>query len=340
MSRGSAAGGAPGRARQARRVLVAAALSLTMAVAAIGGAVVYEYWHLDGNITTAGDLNTLTHRPKELPPPPNGGPPINILLLGSQTRDGQQGQFGDSAATGSFGGSLGTDNSDTSMLLHLAGDRKHAMVVSIPRDTMVARPECPGRNGDQVIPASDRAIFDSAMSLGGPLCAAATVEQMWNVRVDDFIRLDFNGFRKIVTYLGGVQVCIPPPGIDDPYSHLKLPAGLHVVTGDEALAFVRDRHGIGDGSDLGRIKMQQMFLSSLVAKVESDGTLQDPGRLLALADVATSSVTTDVGLGSVDRLLGLANEPEGDDADMNREKDLATMDLDDLVNAAFLDDDD
>ena len=288
-------------------VVASATASAVLAVGGVVGAIGYEYVHLNGNITTDGDLDSLKNRPYE----PSSGPALNILLLGSQTRDGQAGQFGNSDSTGSFGGTTGTDNSDTSMLLHVAGDRKHAMVVSIPRDTMVARPQCASRDGATIIDASQRAMFDTAMSLGGPLCAAATVEQMWNVRVDDFIRLDFNGFRSIVSYLGGVQVCIPAPGINDPYSHLSLPAGLHVVTGDEALAFVRDRHGIGDGSDLGRIKMQQMFLSSLITKVESDGTLQDPDKLVALADVATKSITTDAGLGSVTQLLDLADALRG-----------------------------
>ena len=289
--------------RQIRTILAVATGSLVLTV---GGAVSYMYEHLNGNIHTAGDLDSLTGRPAALGATPDGGPPINILLLGSQTRDGQLGQFGNSDSTGSFGGGTGTDISDTSMLLHVSSDRKHALVVSIPRDTLVDRPRCVSRDGTGVVDPEHRAMFDTAMSLGGPLCTAATVERMWDVRVDHFIRLDFNGFRKIVTYLGGVRVCIPAGGLHDPYSHLNLDAGLHIVTGDEALAFVRDRHGIGNGSDLGRIKMQQMFLSSLITKMESNGTLSNPDKLYGLANTATSSITTDQALGSVPALLGLA----------------------------------
>ncbi|WP_370376613.1 LCP family protein [Catenulispora sp. GAS73] len=288
------------------------------------GSTGYVYLHLDHNIHTAGDLNTLPDRPPVLVPPPTPsgssapaattsstapqGPPINILLLGSQTRDGQTGQFGDSNSTGSFGGSDGTDLSDTSMLLHISGDRKHAIVVSIPRDTLVDRPTCPSRDGKGTIPGEQRAMFDASMSLGGPLCAAATVEQYFHVRVDHFVRLDFNGFRKIVTYLGGVEVCIPPGGINDPFSHLNLPAGRQVVTGDEALAFVRDRHGLAGGSDLARIEMQKMFLTSLITKIEDSGTLNDAGELYQLANITTSSITTDDALGSVTALLDLASQ--------------------------------
>ncbi|MEZ0107586.1 LCP family protein required for cell wall assembly [Catenulispora sp. EB89] len=292
---------AAGRAAQIKTIIALCSASLLLTV---GGAASYVYLHLNGNIETAGDLNTLTDRPK-------AGPPVNILLLGSQTRDGQTGQFGGSDATGSFGGATGTDLSDTSMLLHVSGDRKYALVVSIPRDTIVNRPPCPTRDGTGTIPGQAGAMFDASMSLGGPLCTAATVEQFFGVRVDHFVRLDFNGFRKIVTYLGGVEVCIPPGGIDDPYSHLNLPAGRHVVTGDEALAFVRDRHGIGDGSDLGRIEMQKMFLTSLITKIEDSGTLADAGRLYQLADITTSSITTDQALGSVSALLDLAGQVQG-----------------------------
>ncbi|WP_370350712.1 LCP family protein [Catenulispora sp. EB89] len=292
----------------------------------MAGSTGYVYLHLDHNIHTAGDLNTLPDRPPVLVPPPTTstsgssapapstsstapqGPPINILLLGSQTRDGQAGQFGDSNSTGSFGGSDGTDLSDTSMLLHISGDRQHAIVVSIPRDTLVDRPTCPARDGKGTIPGQQRAMFDASMSLGGPLCAAETVEQYFHVRVDHFVRLDFNGFRKIVTYLGGVEVCIPPGGINDPFSHLNLPAGRQVVTGDEALAFVRDRHGLAGGSDLARIEMQKMFLTSLITKIEDSGTLNDAGKLYQLANTTTSSITTDDALGSVSALLDLASE--------------------------------
>ncbi|WP_194911588.1 LCP family protein [Catenulispora rubra] len=291
------------------------------------GSTGYVYLHLDHNIHTAGDLSTLPDRPPALVPPPpttstSGGsapapstsssapqgPPINILLLGSQTRDGQSGQFGGSDSTGSFGGSGGTDLSDTSMLLHISGDRKHAIVVSIPRDTLVDRPTCPARDGKGTIPGQQRAMFDASMSLGGPLCAAETVEQYFHVRVDHFVRLDFNGFRKIVSYLGGVEVCIPAGGINDPLSHLDLPAGRQLVTGDEALAFVRDRHGLAGGSDLARIEMQKMFLTSLITKIEDAGTLNDVGQLYQLADITTSSITTDDALGSVTALLDLAGQ--------------------------------
>jgi LCP family protein required for cell wall assembly len=232
-----------------------------------------------------------------LPPPSKAGV-LTILALGSQTRDGQGPGFGHDP---------GTDLSDTAMLIHLGAAHTRAIVVSIPRDLLVYRPPCRERVGGSAIIAGARgAMFDSAMNLGGPACAVATVQDMSGIRIDHFIRVDFNGFRTMTDVLGGVQVCVPPPGIHDWRSRLDISAGLHVISGGEALAFVRDRHGIGDGGDLDRIRMQQMFASSLIRKVMSNGTLTDPVTLYRIAEAATRSLTTDPGLGSVQALLSLA----------------------------------
>ncbi|HEX8008588.1 MAG TPA: LCP family protein, partial [Trebonia sp.] len=248
--------------------------------------------HLNGNITTQS-MTVLGN----LPPPSRAGV-LNILGLGSQTRDGQGPGFGHDP---------GTDLSDTAMLIHLNAAHTRAIVLSIPRDLLVYRPPCRERvGGNAIVPAQQDAMFDSAMNLGGPACAVATVQDMSGIRIDHFIRVDFNGFRMMTDALGGVQVCVPSPGIHDWRSHLNISAGLHLISGNEALAFVRDRHGIGNGGDLGRIKMQQMFVSSLIKKVMSQGTLSDPVTLYRLADAATRSLTTDPGLGSVQALLGLA----------------------------------
>jgi LCP family protein required for cell wall assembly len=232
-----------------------------------------------------------------LPPPSKAGV-LTILALGSQTRDGQGPGFGHDP---------GTDLSDTAMLIHLNAAHSRAIVVSIPRDLLVYRPPCRERvGGSAIVPAQRGAMFDSAMNLGGPACAVATVQDMSGIRIDHFIRVDFNGFRTMTDVLGGVQVCVPPPGIHDWRSGLDISAGLHVISGGEALAFVRDRHGIGNGGDLGRIRMQQMFVSSLIKKIMSNGTLTDPVTLYRIAEAATRSLTTDPGLGSIQALLSLA----------------------------------
>jgi len=277
--------------RWQRWLLLATAAASALVLAATAGLSLFVS-HLNRNIAT----QSMTVLGK-LPPPSKAGV-LNILALGSQTRDGQG---------PGFGYDPGTDLSDTAMLIHLNASRSQAIVLSIPRDLIVYRPPCRERvGGDAIVPGQQGAMFDSAMNLGGPACAVATVQDMSGIRIDHFIRVDFNGFRTMTDELGGVQVCVPAPGIHDWRSHLNIGAGLHVISGNEALAFVRDRHGIGNGGDLGRIEMQQMFISSLIKKVMSAGTLSDPVTLYRLADAATKSLTTDPGLGSVQALLGLA----------------------------------
>jgi LCP family protein required for cell wall assembly len=292
-----------GRSRL-KRVLIVLSVVLAVLVAstAVAGALFYRL--LNSNITVDHSADAILRQSK---PNALGQRPMNILVLGSQTRNGQGGPHLGNASK------LGTNISDTAMLVHLDADRTHAVVVSIPRDLVVPRPSCrSSANPKVILPAShdllDDDMFDLAMNLGGPACAVATVEAMSGLAIDHFIVLTFNGFEKMVTTVGGVTVCVPPPGINDWRSGLVMSAGLHVVTGYQSLAFVRDRHGIGDGGDRGRIQMQQMFVSSLIQKVESAGTLENPDTLLRLADAATSALSVDPGLGSVNKLMGLASQ--------------------------------
>jgi LCP family protein required for cell wall assembly len=250
------------------------------------------YLKLDSNLNVVNPFTGLRHRP---PPSPPGV--LNILILGSQTRDGQG---------PGFGYDPGTNLSDNLLLVHLDATHTHATVVSIPRDTMVYEPACRSRSGGGVVPAQSQAIIDGAMNLGGPACAVATVEHLTDIRMDHFVEFTFNSFRTMVNTLGGVEVCLPQ-AVNDPYSNLHLSAGRHVITGNQALAFVRTRHGVGDGSDLGRIELQQEFFSSLIQKVESQGTLDDPVKLYDIANTATQAVTVDPGLGSIPKLLSLAD---------------------------------
>ena len=249
------------------------------------------YLKLDSNLTVVNPFAGLRHRPPASPPGV-----LNILILGSQTRDGQGPGFGYDPHT---------NLSDNLLLVHLDATHTHATVVSIPRDTMVYEPACRSRFGNGIVPAQSQAIIDGAMNLGGPSCAVATVEHLTDIRMDHFVEFTFNSFRTMVNTLGGVEVCLQQ-AVDDPYSNLHLSAGRHLITGNQALAFVRTRHGVGDGSDLGRIELQQEFFSSLIQKVESQDTLDDPVKLYDIANTATEAVTVDPGLGSIPKLLSLA----------------------------------
>jgi LCP family protein required for cell wall assembly len=286
------------RRRKAFQITGGICATAVLTVAALG---TYAYEHLFGQVNTES-LNELTDRPAASRADQWGNVPENILVLGSQTRDGQHGVNLGNASK------LGTDISDTAMLVHISAERQWATVVSIPRDLIVPRPECQGRlDPAQTVPASGDSMFDLAMNLGGPTCAVATVEQMTGIRIDHFAEITFNAFQSLTDAVGGVTVCVPPPGINDPnYSGLVLSAGLHTVSGPESLAFVRDRHGLENGTDLNRIRMQQMFTSSLFNKLASAGTLGDPITLYKIANAVTSNLTVDTGLDSIDAMVSLA----------------------------------
>jgi len=304
-----AAGGGSGRsearaARRRRRLKIVGVGAAGVLVVAVGlGA--YGYERIFGRIQSIS-LSGLTHRPAASKPNAEGQTPLNILVLGSQTRDGQHGvNLGNSSKNG-------TNLSDTAMLVHLSADRRWSVVASIPRDLIVPRPQCNARIGignrtsATLVPGSDGDMFDAAMSLGGPSCAVATVEETTGIRVDHFVEIDFNAFQQLTDDVGGVRVCVPPPGINDPdYSGLVLGPGVHTVSGPQALEFVRDRHGIGDGTDLGRIRMQQMFTSSLFRKLSSNGTLTDPVTLFRIASDVAANLTVDSGLDSPTAMVSL-----------------------------------
>ncbi|WP_370153526.1 LCP family protein [Streptacidiphilus sp. EB129] len=280
------------------RIVAFVTAGLVLLTAGVGA---YLYTHLVGNINTVS-LSGLKNQPAAPKADAQGNTPENILVLGSQTRDGQHGvNLGNSSK-------LGTNISDTAMLVHMSAEKQWATVVSIPRDLLVPRPECQDRTDPGVThQASNKAMFDEAMNLGGPACAVATVEQLTGVRIDHFVEVTFNALQDMTSAVGGVQVCVPPPGINDPnYSGLVLGPGMHTVSGAQALEFVRDRHGVGDGTDLGRIQYQQMFVSSLFTKLTSNGTLSNPLTLYSIAQAVTSNLTVDSGLKSLPAMVSLA----------------------------------
>lgn len=297
-SRGPARTGSPRR----RRILKIAAWSTAGTLLVLAAAGYYVVHSLLGNIATES-LGSLENRPAASKANAQGQTPLNILVLGSQTRDGQTQAVHVGNATKD-----GTDLSDTAFLVHLSADRKWADVVSIPRDLFVPIPACADRLNPSVIhPAQTEAQFYNAMGEGGPVCAVATVEQMTDIRIDHFVELTFDAFIDLTDAVGGVQICVPEPGIDDPnYSGLVLSAGLHTVEGNEALAFVRDRHGLAGGMDTSRIQMQQQFMTALFNKLTSNGTMENPITLYKIAQAVTSNITVDTGLDNISTMISIA----------------------------------
>ena len=259
-----------------------------------GTGVGYLYFKLNGNIKSV-DINGAlgTDRPRKVD---NGSE--NILVLGSDSRSGGNRKLGGGPDDGSA-------RSDTAMIVHVHKGHKKASVVSVPRDTLVDRPECTDTQGTTHAAASG-VMFNSAYTTGGAACAVKTVESLTGLRMDHYLEVDFSGFEKLINELGGVPVTTTK-NISDKQSHLNLKAGTHTLNGRQALGLVRTRHGVGDGSDLGRIQLQQAFIRALVTQVKHVGIFTSPEKLYSLADTATKSITADSDLGTVSSLASFAN---------------------------------
>ncbi|WP_367997432.1 LCP family protein [Streptomyces sp. GMY02] len=290
------AGTAASRPNRGHHWLRWTALGTSVVVLAAAGVGWWFYKKLDGNIrtdtTTAAELRTYE---KERPTPIVLDAK-NILLIGSDTRSGEgNGKYGQDDG--------GSQRSDTTILLHLAADRQSATAVSLPRDLMVDVPSC--RKPDGTRSTAQFAQFNWAFQFGGAACTIRTVEKLTGIRIDHHMVIDFTGFKDVVDAVDGVEVCLKEP-VDDVQALLRLPAGTQTLDGEQALGFVRARHGIGDGSDTQRMERQQRFLGALFKKVRSNGVLLNPTRLYPVLDAATKSLTTDPGLSTLTDLYELA----------------------------------
>ncbi|WP_353945324.1 LCP family protein [Streptomyces sp. HUAS MG91] len=285
--------------RPRRRMLRWVVFGLLALVLIAGGTGYWLYSNLNGNIDGV-DLDKAigTDRPEKLP---TSG--TNVLVLGSDSRAGANAKL----KTGNVSGA----RSDTALVMHIPEGRKQATAVSIPRDTLVTRPECTKTDGTTV-PSAKRVMFNSVYSLAGPACVVKTVEKMSGVRLDHFMEIDFAGFKGLVDAIGGVNVTVDQ-AIHDKSSGLELTKGTHKLDGTESLAFVRTRHGIGDGSDLGRIGLQQQFMIALLSEIKKQDLLGSPTKTYKIADSLTSSLTTDSKLANLKALAEFGRSLQGVD---------------------------
>ncbi|MFE3905140.1 LCP family protein [Streptomyces sp. NPDC059153] len=277
-----------------RRWLRWTALGVSFVVLASAGVGWWLYRKLDGNIRTdtsaAAELKVYEReRPASVVHDAE-----NILLIGSDSRAGDNRKYGRDDG--------GSQRSDTTILLHLAADRKSVTAMSLPRDLMVEIPVC--HKADGTATKKQFAQFNWAFEFGGTACTTRTVEKLTGVRIDHQMVVDFNGFKDMVDAVHGVEVCLKKP-VDDADAHLKLPAGRQKLNGEQALGYVRARKSIGNGSDTERMDRQQQFLGALVNKVQSNGVLLNPTRLYPVLDAATKALTTDPGLDSLKDLYEL-----------------------------------
>ena len=221
--------------------------------------------------------------------------PINILIVGSDTREGQGPGYGNAPGF----------NGDTTMLMHVNASHTAAIVMSIPRDLLVDIPECKASDGT-VYPAS-RGKFNSALPRGGPDCVVKTVSGLTRIPIHHVVVINFTGFADMVDAVGGLTVCLSDP-IDDWWAQAHFPAGEQTVDGKQALALARVRKTIGDGSDISRINRQQQLLTALYQQVRDRGLLNDPVATYRLAEAAASHIATDPALASAPALAGLAKQ--------------------------------
>ena len=213
--------------------------------------------------------------------PPKLDNSLNILLIGSDSREGANRQFGADQGGGS----------DTTILMHISPGGERAIGISFPRDSMVRIPECRKKDGTRVPPSFGQ--LNWAYSYAGPACTWNLIEDLTKIRIDHYVEIDMAGFIKVVDALGGVEICVPK-AVNDPKADLVLKKGRQIVDGRKAVGYVRTRTGgLGDGSDLSRIKRQQAFMGSVVTKATSGDLLKDPAKTYAFLKAVAGAVKVD-----------------------------------------------
>lgn len=260
--------------KKSRKGLIAILIALLLFI----GAIVFIAWSLFGRL---GDIETIDNafpeeslRPAAVEPPDGEDAPLNILLLGSDTR---------ADTSTSLLSDIGS-RADTIMVAHIPSDRESVQIMSIMRDSWV---EIPGHGNAKV---------NAAMAYGGVPLMVQTVEGLIDQRIDHVAVADFNGFKNITDALGGVTVNNPRAFTASSPVNIPFEAGQITLNGDEALAFVRERKSFSDG-DYTRVANQQLFLQSMAGQVLSRETMTNPSRLSDLIGATTPYVALDNELG-------------------------------------------
>lgn len=273
--------GARARRRVWVRILVTAIVVLAVIAIAAGIAVA----RLSANVTTV-DLGSAADDDADVA---DYSGSFDLLLVGSDGRDGQGAQYGE-------GGDVTGARNDVTLVLHVNENHDRATVISLPRDLLVDLPDCTDPASGRIVPGGAGIQFNEALERGGLGCVASAVESLTGTSMRYAAEISFQGVIDLSHTVGGVPVCFGG-AIDDPHSGLVIPgAGTYDLEGEQALALLRSRHGVGDGSDLARISSQQVFMSGLARKLQDEATFTDLVKLYSIADVATknSTLSTDL----------------------------------------------
>lgn len=200
---------------------------------------------------------------------------VNWLLVGSDSRSRMSNQKQDDLGVG---GDLGSQRTDTIMLMHIPWFGGQKVLVSIPRDSYV------------YIPGYGMNKINAAYAFGGAPLLVKTFEQASGVHINHYMEIDFSGFAAMTDAVGGVQIC-PEYPINDPLANIDIPAGCQSADGKTALGYVRSRQTAR--GDLDRVEHQREFLNSFAAKAISAGTLLNPFRFFRLTSSAGKALSLD-----------------------------------------------
>ena len=239
---------------------------------------------LTDNITAGKSISAF-----KMPPDPTGGKAINILVMGTDTRDCKGCQIDNQSGGG---------GSDTTILIHISADRTWAEGISIPRDSMVA--PVAGCN-----PSGQSKVMWNAAYDVDYTCTIKQFIQDTGIPLSHYVIVNFASFQSMVDALGGVNVCLPE-AVNDSVANIHFPAGNQRLTGLQALQYVRVRHGISDGSDTARTHRQQAFIGAMIREAMSGSTMTNPGKLYNFLSAATKGLEMDPEFKNLTTLTGVA----------------------------------
>ena len=281
---------------------------LVAALAFVGTAAAATLLDINGTIKD-GEVKIIPQKGQQEPKliDPNAGKPIELLVMGQDTRDGA-----DNASIGGGDTSEGSHQADTTMVVQISADRSYINLVSIPRDSLVDAPSCETSKG--TISAQYNVMFNSIFANGyttgddlasAASCTVNAVNSLTGLNIQNFIVVDFNGLKDMINAIGGVKICIPSD-VKDPYTGLDLTKGLHQLDGLAATQYARTRYSLGDGSDVQRTTRQQYLIKQLLQQALDKNIFTHTSELYQLAKSALKSLNISQGLADTATLAGLA----------------------------------
>lgn len=271
-------------------------VSAALAVVLVSGAAVtaISVTRISNNVKSVKLVGETEGPPPELAAYEGG---FNVLIVGSDVCEDGSGCNGRGSA----------ELNDVTILLHVSQDQTNAVAVSIPRDMVVPIPSCPAKDGKGKYGAMAGQPINNTLAYGGLPCTVLTVSKLTGLDIPFAAEVKFSGVVNISTAIGGVPVCFAGP-IHDKYAGLNIPAaGEYSLSGHDALSFLRTRHGVGDGSDLGRISSQQQFLSSMVRTLKKPGgALTDPVELFKIATAVSENTIVSNSFKNLNTMIAMA----------------------------------